>query len=128
MNLWFTAVLVLLSTIVFLTAYLILSQSIAAEDREVIRAQLEVYRAWYQEGGLSALNQHFLQRDDSGKEYFFVRVAGTENTGMFISVPRPSDQFDVSALPNIAAKKPLSWLTLPAENHSTDWLCAIARR
>jgi signal transduction histidine kinase len=127
LNLWFIAVLVLLSTIVFLTAYLILSQSIAAKDREVIRAQLEVYRAWYQQGGLNALNEHFVQRDDSGKESFFVRVAGTENTGMFISLPRPSDQFDLSALQNTAVNKTLSWLTLPAQNRSTDWLIATAQ-
>jgi signal transduction histidine kinase len=127
LNLWFTAVLVLLSASVFLTAYFLLSQSIAAKDREVIGAQLEVYRAWYQEGGLGGLSEHFSQREDSGKESFFVRVAGAENTGLFMSLPRPLDQFDVTALQKLDVSKPPSWLTLRAENQSVNWLVATTR-
>ena len=127
LNLWFAAVLVLLSASIFLTAYFLLSQSMAAKDREVTRAQLEVYRAWYQEGGLRGLSQHFSQREESGKESFFVRVAGAENTGLFMSLPRQSDQFDLTALDKIDFAKPFNWLTLPAQNQNANWLIATTR-
>jgi signal transduction histidine kinase len=127
LNLWFTAVLVLLSASLFLTAYFLLSQSVAEKDREVIRAQLEVYRAWYLAGGLSGLSERFAQREDSGRESFFVRVAGAENTGLFMSLPRPSDQFDLAALDKINFAKPLTWLKLPAQNHNVNWLIATTR-
>ncbi|HEX4056098.1 MAG TPA: HAMP domain-containing sensor histidine kinase [Tepidisphaeraceae bacterium] len=124
LNLWFAAVLVLLSTTVFLTGYFLLSQSIAAKDREVVRAQLDVYRAWYQDGGLGELSEHFSQRDDSGKESFFVRVTGNESNGLFISLPRQSAQFDLTTLDKINLAKPLTWLTLPSQDQSTNWLIA----
>jgi signal transduction histidine kinase len=127
LNLWFTAVLVLLSASLFLTAYFLLSQSVAAKDREVVRAQLEVYRAWYQAGGLNGLSERFSQREDSGKESFFVRIVGAENTGLFMSVPRQSDQFDLTALDKINLEKPLTWLTLPAQNQSANWLIATTQ-
>jgi signal transduction histidine kinase len=127
LNLWFTAVLVLLSAILFITAYFLLSHSVAAQDREVIGAQLEVYRAWYQEGGLNGLSDHFNQSQGSGKESFFVRVVGAENTGLFMSLPRQSDQFDLTALGKIDFNKPLSWLTLPSQDRSANWLIATTQ-
>jgi signal transduction histidine kinase len=127
LNLWFTAVLILLSAGIFLTAYFLLSQSMAAKDREVIRDQLEVYRAWYQDGGLGGLSDHFAQSEGSGKESFFVRVAGAQNTGLFISLPRQSDRFDLAALEKINSAKPLTWLALPAQNQSANWLIVSTR-
>jgi signal transduction histidine kinase len=122
LNLWFTAVLVLLSAGLFLTAYFLLSQSIAAKDREVLSAQLEVYRAWYQEGGLSGLSERFARRADSGKESFFVRVVGVEHNALFLSLPRPADQFDFTALAKMNFQERRNWLTLPAQNRRADWL------
>lgn len=127
LNLWFTAVLVLLSAILFLTAYFLLSRSVAAQDREVIRVQLEVYRAWYQDGGLNSLSDHFAQSQGSGKESFFVRVVGSQNTGLFMSLPNQSELFDLSALDKMNFDKPLSWLSLPSENHNINWLIATTR-
>jgi signal transduction histidine kinase len=127
LNLWFTFILVFLSASIFLTAYFLLFQTVARTDREVIRAQLEAYRAWYQAGGLSGLNERFTQSQDSGKESFFVRVAGHDHTGLFISLPRQSDQFDLAALEKIKYEETLSWFTLPAQNQSVNWLIATER-
>ena len=55
LNAWFAAIIILLSVALFLIAYLLLYRAVQERDREVVRAQLEVYRAWYADGGLSAL-------------------------------------------------------------------------
>ena len=51
---WFALVVIGLSIALFLAAYFLLYRAVQEQDREVIRAQLEVYRAWYAEGGRKA--------------------------------------------------------------------------
>jgi signal transduction histidine kinase len=70
------------------------------------------------------LSDEFSRRDDSGKESFFVRITGTEHTALFMSVPRQSDQFDLSALDCQDQGKTIDWLELPASDQSTRWLIA----
>ena len=74
LNAWFAAIVILLSVALFVIAYLLLYRAVRERDREVVRAQLEIYHTWYAEGGLPALSTRFLQQEGSGKETFFVRV------------------------------------------------------
>jgi heavy metal sensor kinase len=129
LNAWFATVVILLSVALFLTAYFLLYQAVKERDREVVRAQLEVYRAWYSEGGLPALRTRFLERDDSGKESFFVRLIGPQHAALFVSTPRQVVNLDLSPLENMTPDEPLdfAWLTLPARDRSDDWLVATAR-
>jgi signal transduction histidine kinase len=127
LNLWFAGMLVVLCVVIFLTGYLLLSQSVASSDREIVLAQVDVYRTWYQQGGTPGLSDHFAERDDSGKESFFVRVVGAQNTALFMSLPSQSKQFDLSALNNVDPKKPLTWMTLPAQDQTASWLIATTR-
>jgi signal transduction histidine kinase len=127
LNLWFGGMLVALCVFIFLTGYLLLSQAVAAGDREIILAQVDVYQTWYQQGGTNALSEHFAQRNDSGKESFFVRVVGAQNAALFMSLPAQSKQFDLSALNNVELKKTPSWMTLPAQDRTASWLIATTR-
>src|SRR3981189_365000 len=124
LNAWFATVVILLSVALFLTAYFLLYQAVKERDREVVRAQLEVYRAWYSEGGLPALRTRFLERDDSGKESFFVRLIGPQHAALFVSTPRQVVNLDLSPLEKMTPDEPLdfAWLTLPARDRSADWL------
>jgi methyl-accepting chemotaxis protein len=123
LNLWFAATVTALALALFFTAYLLLSASIAQKDREVIRAQLDLYRSWYEDGGLSGLSQRFAERSDSGRESFFVRVAGPGGAGLFISQPAGSAPLDPAALdaPGVAPQK---WTQLPAGVGGGPWLIA----
>jgi signal transduction histidine kinase len=127
LNAWFTSVLVAMAAGLFFATYFLLTRSIAAQDREVIQAQLEVYRAWYQDGGLGELSEHFAQRDDSGKESFFVRITGPESSALFISLPKQSDPVDLAALDKPDDGKPIAWLQTPASDQHTRWLIATVR-
>jgi signal transduction histidine kinase len=124
LNLWFAAVVTGVSLAVFLVAYYLLASSILQKDREVILAQLEVYRTWYEQGGLAGLNARFGEQADSGKETFFVRVAGPEHAVLFLNLPRQNGALDVKALENFNPAEPLSWSSLPAGNHAAPWLVA----
>jgi hypothetical protein len=97
LNAWFAAVVVALSVALFLAAYLLLYRAIQEKEREVVRAQLEVYRVWYAEGGLDALSKRFARQQESDKETFIVRVVGADGSALFASMP-PRADFDLSKL------------------------------
>jgi len=127
LSVWFALVVIGLSVALFLAAYFLLYRAVQERDRAVVRAQLEVYRAWYAEGGLAALNTHFREREDSGKESFFVRVIGPQRTALFVSVPKRSGALDLSPLEGMTQDNALAWLTLPASNRGDATLVATAR-
>ena len=127
LTLWFAAVVVGVSLVVFLVGYYLLASAIRQKDRELILAQLEVCRAWYEQGGLPGLSAHFAAQNDSGKETFFVRIAGPDQTGLFVNLPRQSDAFDLAELVQTNAVATLNWAKLPAANRGATWLIATAR-
>jgi signal transduction histidine kinase len=127
LNLWFAAVVMCVSLIVFLVGYYLLASTIRQKDRQLVAAQLEVYRVWYEQGGLQGLSAHFAEQNDNGKETFFVRVAGPDQTGLFLNIPRRIDAFDLNELGQTNTGEVLKWSKLPALNHAAIWLIATAR-
>jgi signal transduction histidine kinase len=123
LNAWFATVIIALSIALFLAAYFLLYRAIEQKEREIVRAQLEVYRAWYVEGGLSALSARFAAQQESEKESFIVRVIGRNGAALFASVPRRAD-FDLSKLEDMTHDEALRWLTLPAHDRDAAWLIA----
>jgi len=123
---WFATVVILLSVALFLTAYFLLYQAVQSQDREVVRAQLEVYRAWYSEGGIGALSSRFLEDDSGRKGTYIVRLIGSQGTALFVSMPKQAGDLDLSRLENMTHDEALEWLTLPARNNGDGWLVASA--
>jgi signal transduction histidine kinase len=124
LNLWSAAVVTGVSLVVFLVGYYLLASAIQQKDRELILTQLEVYRAWYEQGGLPGMSAHFAEQKDSGKETFFVRVAGPDQTGLFMNLPRSGEAIDLGQLTQTNAADDLNWATLPAANRAATWLVA----
>ena len=129
LNSWFAAVVILLSVALFIIAYLLLYRAVRERDREVVRAQLEIYHTWYAEGGLSGLQTRFLQQEGSGKETFFVRVLGAEGAALFASIPKERGKLDIDQLKDLPPNEAfaLVWRTLPANDQSKGWLIATER-
>lgn len=126
LNAWFAAVIIALSIALFLAAYLLLYRAIEEKEREVVRTQLEVYRAWYAHGGLPALSTRFAALHESEKESFVVRVLGRNGAALFASVPRGAD-FDFSKLEGMTHDEALQWITLPDRDRESAWLIATER-
>ena len=129
LNAWFAAIIILLSVALFLIAYLLLYRAVQERDREVVHAQLEVYSAWYADGGLSALQMRFLQQEGSGRETFFVRVLAPQGAALFASTPKEMGKLDIDQLQDLPPNEAfaLVWRTLPANNQSKGWLIATER-
>ena len=129
LNAWFAAIIILLSVALFLIAYLLLYRAVQERDREVVRAQLEIYHTWYAEGGLPALSTRFLQQEGSGKETFFVRVLAPQGAALFASTPKERGKLDIDQLQDLPPNEAfaLVWRMLPANNQSKGWLIATER-
>jgi signal transduction histidine kinase len=127
MHVWFALVLIGLAAALIAAAYWFLFRGLQERDREVVQAQFDVYRAWYQEGGLPALTRQFLERSYSGRELFFVRVVGPQQTGLFVSFPPRFEGFDLGELARMSPNEALGWLTVPSSNRNGWWLVATER-
>jgi signal transduction histidine kinase len=112
---------------VFLVGYYLLASAIQQKDRELIQAQLEVYRTWYEQGGVVGVSAHFAEQGERAKETFFVRIAGPDQTGLFMNLPRQSEAFDLAQLSQTNAGEALNWTSLQALNHAASWLVATVQ-
>ena len=87
LNLWYAAFFIFGCFALFLLAYFVLASFIQQKEKEVIRAKLDEYRAWYENGGLAALSDNFVnsrRRDITcgiASPYSSVPQGGTAATG-----------------------------------------------
>src|SRR5213595_3806424 len=75
LNLWYAAFFIFGCFALFLLAYFVLASSIQQKEKEVIRARLEEYRAWYENGGLAGLSENFVNSRGQDRNAFFVLAA-----------------------------------------------------
>src|SRR5437667_12429020 len=85
LNLWYAAFFIFGCCALFLLAYFVLASSIQQKEKEVIRAKLEEYRAWYENGGLAGLSENFVTNRSRDKNAFFMRVVGLGDNADFVS-------------------------------------------
>ncbi len=125
LNAWFAVMMVALSIALFLAAYFLLYRAIEDKEREVVRTQLDVYRAWYFEGSLPALMSRFAAQPRSEKELFVVRVVGRNDDVLFYNLPSGAnlhfDEFE-----GMTDEEKLRWLLLPAHGRESAWIIAAA--
>ena len=125
LNLWYAAFFIFGCFALFLLAYFVLASSIQQKEKEVIRARLEEYRAWYENGGLAGLSENFFNSRRRDKNAFFVCVAGPGNNAIFVSTPEEWRGFDLKALErSIRESRP--WFSLSGRNSEHVWMFATA--
>src|SRR5438552_8854851 len=127
LNLWYAPFFILASLALFLVAYFVLATSIQQKEKEVIRAKLEEYRAWYEGGGIAGLNEKFLNTPGSGRNAFFVRIAGRRNNALFLSIPEEWQEFDLKKLELISVDEQRPWFSLSGKTRHNVWLIASAQ-
>jgi len=116
LTLWYSAIFVISSLVLFITAYLFLANSLRQKDQEAILGKLKDYQAQYQAGGIIALRNELKFQKYAGKrQEYFVRLAGPHNRTLFLSLPDQWADFDLASLED----SPLSgqsWIHLKARN------------
>jgi signal transduction histidine kinase len=109
LNLWYTAFFVLGAFLLFALAYLLLARELRESDREIVRAKLDACRAWYAQGGIAVLSDHFQNETDWERESTFLEVATTDQRLLFFRSPKQDEDM-------------LSHLSAEGAVHDTDWL------
>ncbi|PYM09844.1 MAG: hypothetical protein DME18_17340 [Verrucomicrobia bacterium] len=127
LNLWYAAFFIFGCFALFLLAYFVLAAFIQQKEKEVIRAKLEEYRAWYENGGLPGLSENFVNRRGRDKNAFFVRVVGIGNNAVFVSIPEEWQQdFDLKKLEVRSIEERRPWFSLTGRNDQHVWMFATA--
>src|ERR1051326_8112637 len=125
LNLWYAAFFIFGCFALFLLAYFVLASSIQQKEKEVLRAKLEEYRAWYENGGLAGLSENFVNSRGRDKNAFFVRVMGIGNNAVFVSIPAEWRDFDLKKFER-SLEEPRPWFSLTGGNSEHAWMFASA--
>lgn len=124
LNLWYTAFFMAASMALFLLAYVVVAELIQQNEKEVIRARVEEYRAWYESGGLPLLRERFLTARMNDKNAFFIRVTGWGNTATFMNIPEDWKGFDLKSAQAIQENQP--WLVVRGDRENARWMIMTA--
>ncbi len=126
LNLWYSVFFIASGSALFLLAYFVLASTIQQKDKEVLRARLDEYRAWYEGGGLQGLSDKFFNTRGADRNAFFVRVIGARKNALFLSVPQEWRDFDLKQIELIGVDERQPWFSLTGKNPQQVWMFAAA--
>ncbi|HEC96828.1 MAG TPA: HAMP domain-containing protein [Nitrospirae bacterium] len=114
LTLWYSALFIVSSLILFVIVYFLISSSFRQEERYTIQSKLREFSAQYQRGGIEALKREVGFEEHSGN-LFFVRVAGSRGHTLFVNIPAlMGEGFDTRQIENRAVTGNGQWIHLPA--------------
>jgi signal transduction histidine kinase len=117
LTLWYSAIFILSSVVLFVITYFFLSASLRQKDQEVVQGRLNDLKAQYQAGGIIALRNDLKFQSYAGKpNIFLVRVAGPNNRTLFLNLPEGRGDFNLRSLEGQAVAAG-SWTRLEARDH-----------
>lgn len=108
-------------------AFLFIESLVEQREQEVIQAQLQEYRAWYEEGGLPALKARLGQESKNRREIFFFRVSSRLNNVVFVSIPEGSEAFNPKQLQTISPTASGFWNSFNSQGEKSAWVIASTR-
>lgn len=99
LTLWYSAIFILSSIVLFLITYFFLSASLRQKDQETVQSRLNELQAQYRAGGIIALRNDLKFQTYAGKpNIFLVRLADHNNRTLFLNLPEGSGDFDLKLL------------------------------
>jgi signal transduction histidine kinase len=117
LTLWYSAIFILSSVVLFVITYFFLSASLRQKDQEVVQEGLNDLKAQYRAGGIIALRNDLKFQTYAGKPHiFFVRVAGPNNRSLFVSLPDGRGDFNLRPLEGQTVTEGL-WTRLKVRHH-----------
>lgn len=117
LTLWYSAIFILSSVVLFVITYFFLSASLRQKDQELVQGRLNDLKAQYRAGGIIALRNDLKFQTYAGKPHiFFVRVAGPNNRSLFVSLPDGRGDFNLRPLEGQTVTEGL-WTRLEVRHH-----------
>jgi signal transduction histidine kinase len=117
LTVWYSAIFILSSLFLFIISYFFLYSSFQKQDREAILLALRELSSLYEIGGISALEKEVrIEKKFQKKTSFFIRVAGSKNKTLFISLPYQWLEFDIKKLEKIVPNENGKLMRLPSTN------------
>jgi len=129
LNLWYTCFFVFGALALFLLAYVLLARELREGDREIVRSKLDACRAWYAQGGVDALQQHFQSESGWERASTFLEVMNANQELRFFHSPQNSpDEAILAHLGGHPTSNEIDWLppVRSAEQHMV-WIIARTR-
>jgi signal transduction histidine kinase len=126
LNLWYTGFFVFGALALFAFAYILLARELREGDREIVRSKLDACRAWYAQGGVDALQQHFQGESGWEKESTFLEVMNANQELRFFHSPQ-KDEALLIRLGSGQASNETDWLSVPSAEQHMVWNIARTR-
>jgi signal transduction histidine kinase len=116
-TLWFSAIFILSSLVLFILVYFYLSHSIQNKEKEEIQFEIKECVTQYQKGGLDALAEEVeFEKNMSGANLFFVRLEGPKHNTLFVNLPDRWGNFDLTQLTNKSVTNNNQWELLTTKD------------
>ncbi len=125
LNLWYTALFVVTSLLVFGGVFWLTDRLLENKDRELIQAQANKYAALYQAGGARAI-QDVLTRAQPEQGNFFVRLVGPRNNVLFANVPPAWIEVEVQGRDFFGNLRETYWVNIPREEEAEFKVATMA--
>ena len=105
LTLWYSAVFIFSSLLLFGLTYVLLSSSIRAQGRELIQTKIREYALQYESGGLKGLmSEIHLEHSNNQLAGFFVRVADPQNKTLSLTLPHKWKEVYIKEIEETALK------------------------
>jgi len=118
LTVWFSSILVGSFLILFAIAYLHLSLMIRTYDRNIIKDELSECVAQFQRSGVRGLQREVeFDKRVTGRNEYFVRLAGAQDKAIFLNVPDEWKRIDLRQLENKNIDVEKEWFNLEMDDH-----------
>jgi signal transduction histidine kinase len=113
LTLWYSAVFIFSSLLLFGLTYVLLSSSIRAQGRELIQTKIREYALQYESGGMKGLmSEIHLEHSNNQLAGFFVRVADPQNKTLSLTLPHKWKEIYVKEIEDGSPSKSGQWTLL----------------
>jgi len=127
LNLWYTAFFVAGAFLLFTLAYVLLGRELRQNDQQIVLSKLDACRAWYIQGGIPALQQHFQSESGWEKESTFLEVLNAGNKLEFFHSPQ-KEEGTFTRLGQGLRAEGTSWLpSVPSSEQGMVWNIVLTK-
>jgi signal transduction histidine kinase len=121
LNLWYTAFFICGAFLLFGLAYVLLVRELRESDHEIVRAKIDACRAWYAQGGIPALEDHFESSSNLERDTTFLQVLNANQRLLLFHSPKGRDENILSHLAGNRVLNQNDWLIVKSAEQHMVW-------